>query len=210
MAVRNKIVTWALAAGEDISDLTAGTGDIFKPVTNDGTIAQLGEAPVGLLQEVAQNGEHISVAISGISKYVAGGAVTLGDYLTVENSGYLTTAASGDLVVGQCLITVTSGSVGTGNFDFSTRPIFDSSSAHISTYEQYGFTAQADLSAAASANLIVNVQSGDFAADANDAGGVLMTGTTSGGTSYVRIDGIIPVKAGGVITSGQSVTAAGS
>lgn len=120
MAVRNAVVTWAISAGEALNDLTAGTGDLFKGIAiDDGKPAANGAECGGILIEGADNGGHATLAVSGLSKFVAGAAVTAGSRLTCAASGYFITATSGSYVNGRALIGVTSGSVGTGHFDFS-------------------------------------------------------------------------------------------
>lgn len=120
MAVRNKVLTWSIEAGEALTDLTAGTGEIFKGVAIvDGQVAANGAECTGILVEAAASGDHASIAISGISKFTAGAAITAGDRVTCAASGYFVTATSGTYINGRALITVTSGSVGTGHFDFS-------------------------------------------------------------------------------------------
>lgn len=121
MAVRNKNLTWHIAAGGDLQDLTAGTGKIFKAVAlDDGDIAANGQEAGGILEYVGNTGDHVTLAISGISKFTAAAAVAAGARMTVTGSGYMTTATSGSYIIGRNLETaVTSGSVGTGFFDFS-------------------------------------------------------------------------------------------
>jgi len=120
MAVRNEVVTWAISAGEALNDLTQGTGELFKGIAvSDGQVAADGAECSGILTEGSDNGGHATLAVSGLSKYVAGAAVTAGARLTCTTSGYFVTATSGTYVNGRALITVTSGSVGTGHFDFS-------------------------------------------------------------------------------------------
>lgn len=120
MAVRNKVMTWSIEAGEDLNDLTPGTGDLFKGIAlDDGKPAANGGECGGILQYGGDSGDHVTLGIYGISKFVAAAAVTAGSRLTCTTSGYFTTATSGSFIVGRCLISVSSGSVGTGHFDFS-------------------------------------------------------------------------------------------
>lgn len=120
MSVRNQVITWALAAGGDLDDLTAGTGDLFKGVAaDDGLVAVNGAECSGILIEGAKSGENISIAVSGLSKFVAGATVVAGARLTCKAAGYFITATSGSYVNGRALSAVTSGSVGIGHFDFA-------------------------------------------------------------------------------------------
>lgn len=120
MAVRNEVVTWGFSAGEALNDLTPGTGDLFKGIaTDDVKPAANGAECGGILLEGAESGGHVTLALSGITKYVAGAAVVAGARLTCTASGYFITATSGSYVNGRALTAATSGSVGTGHFDFS-------------------------------------------------------------------------------------------
>lgn len=121
MAIQGKHETWAMIAGEDMDDLTAGTGHIFKAVAlDDQKIAANGLEAGGVLTQVGKNNEHVTLAVRGIMKFTAGGAVTAGARVTVTTSGYFTAAGSGDYVVGRALeAAVASGAVGHGLFDFA-------------------------------------------------------------------------------------------
>jgi len=122
MAVEGRYFTWTLAAGEDLADLTPGTGHLFKAVSlDDGRIAQNGREAGGILLYGGRQDEHVTLGYAGILKFTAGGAVAKGSRLTVSNSGYFTQAVSGSYVVGRCLESaVASGAIGTGAFNFAT------------------------------------------------------------------------------------------
>lgn len=207
MSYQNDLETISFAAEQDLSDTTAGTGHLFKAVTVAGKIAANGQAAVGLLQFCANSGGGVSVAIGGVCKYVAGATVNSGDALTVTTSGYLQAATSGSYIVGRNLAAqVTSGSVGTGMFSFCKPTAFDSSSGHMSTYQFIAFSAKANLSAAGAVGKAVSFNAGDFAATSNVANGVLISGTTSGGTCYaISVASKVPVCAGNVVTVGRSI-----
>ena len=121
MAVQNQGIDWSVIAAEDLDNTTAGTGHIYKAIAfNDRKLAANGSEASGIIQQVGKSGEHVGVTVSGISKYTAGGAVTAGALLTGAASGYLTAATSGDVVCGRNgTDAVTSGSVGTGIFQFA-------------------------------------------------------------------------------------------
>lgn len=121
MAVRGKVETWHMAAGEALDDLTPGTGDIFKAIAlDDGKPAANGSEAGGLLTEGGGSGEHVTLAVSGVSKFIAGAAIAKGAKVTCTASGYLITATSGTYVIGRNLDTaVGSGAVGTGFFNFA-------------------------------------------------------------------------------------------
>lgn len=121
MAVQGNYNTWALIAAEDLNNLNAGTGHLFKAINaQTRKLATGGLAACGILQEGGATNEHITIGINGVQKFVAGGAVSSADtFLTVTTSGYFTAAGSGDYVVGKSLFTVASGAVGTGLFNFA-------------------------------------------------------------------------------------------
>lgn len=67
-------------------------------------VASAGGDCVGILQnKPASTSEAATVAISGVSKAVAGGAITAGDKVQVDNGGKFLLAASADHVVGRAL-----------------------------------------------------------------------------------------------------------
>lgn len=125
MAVENQQVNLTFKAGEDLNT----DGHQYKAIAlNDGKLANDGQEASGILKNKPATGEAGNYALSGNIKYVAGGAVAAGVQMTVTTSGFITTAASGDWKVGlNGINAVTSGSVGNGNFDFTT-PVYLTSS----------------------------------------------------------------------------------
>jgi len=130
MSIQNKYMSWTFKASNALDNLTAGTGHLYKAVSNGaGDIAANGKAS-GILQQGGPSGGHISFGYAGIMKFVAGAAVSSKDVaLTVTTSGYFVEATSGTFIVGRYLggtnnaIAISSGSVGTGMFDF-TKPTY--------------------------------------------------------------------------------------
>lgn len=94
----------------------------FAVALDDGKIANDGEEARGILLNNPKTNEFGTVATKGVSKFRAGKALTKGDKLTVTTSGWFTTGDSGYFIVGECRNTVTSGSIGTGDFLFQTAP----------------------------------------------------------------------------------------
>lgn len=90
---------------------------------DDGKVANNGYEASGILINKPENGEHAEIAYDGEIKFRAGGAVNIHKPLTVSTSGYLTGAGSGDFVVGRAKATITSGSIGTGLFNFNV-PVY--------------------------------------------------------------------------------------
>jgi hypothetical protein len=122
MAVEGHYAAWTITAGEDLDNFTPGTGAIFKAVAlDDGKLANNGREAGGILIYGGKAAEHITLGYAGVLKFTAGAAVGAGRRLSVATSGYLVEAASGSYVVGRCLdAAVSSGSVGTGAFNFAT------------------------------------------------------------------------------------------
>ena len=121
MAVENKMLVWTFKAAEDLSNLKAGTGDLYKGIAaNDRKAANNGKECSGIIQHGDLNTGHVTVGISGIMKFTAAAAVTAGQRLTCTTSGYMTKVDSGLYCVGRCGVdAVASGAVGLGIFDFS-------------------------------------------------------------------------------------------
>lgn len=119
MAVYNDHRTWTIQSSEAVDTLNAGTGALYKAIDAAGGIAP-DKTAIGILQYAGGNAEHITLAVDGITKYVAGGAITGGGRVSVTTSGYLVAADSGDFTQGRNLETsVASGAVGVGLFNFA-------------------------------------------------------------------------------------------
>lgn len=103
MAFSSDLKTYALKASSDLS------GNQYHIVYQDAALScdvasnATESAICGVLQNKPQSGEHATVADGGISKVVAGAAVTQGDHLTVNGSGRAVTVGSGDMAVGRAL-----------------------------------------------------------------------------------------------------------
>lgn len=95
-------------------------GHQYKAVDIGGTLAIRTWDSAGLVQTRCDSGEEGSILLQGRSRFVAGGAITRGARVQVTSGGFCTAAASGDLSCGIAEITVTSGSVGRGVFNFVT------------------------------------------------------------------------------------------
>ena len=61
------------------------------------------EAPAGILQNNPNSGQAATIAYAGLSKAVAGAAITTREYITTNGSGKVITAVSGDMVFGRAL-----------------------------------------------------------------------------------------------------------
>ena len=71
--------------------------------SDSGAAAAVGA--IGVLLNKPNTNEAATVAYMGESKVFAGGAITVGRWVTTQGSGKLAHAASGDLVVGRALET---------------------------------------------------------------------------------------------------------
>ena len=127
MGVQNRFATWTFVAQEALENLAAGTGHLYKAVSAlTGKLAANGQSATGILQEGGPNGSHVTEGYKGIMKFTAGAAISSkGVPLTVTTSGYFIAATSGSYIVGRYrqgtndAIAISSGSVGTGLFDFT-------------------------------------------------------------------------------------------
>lgn len=77
----------------------------YKCVDIDGELAgSTGAGAYGILQNSPVVGEVSEVAIGGISKAIAGGTVTAGDYLTNEGTtGHVIAATSTNRIIGRAV-----------------------------------------------------------------------------------------------------------
>ena len=123
MAIANKYETITLQALENLN-----THQFQAVALDDGKVANNGNEALGILINKPKINEHATLAYKGICKSRAGGAIAIQKRITVSTSGYFTQAGSGYFTVGRALKAVTSGSIGTGVFDF-TNPQYAVSSA---------------------------------------------------------------------------------
>jgi len=92
----------------------------FKAVTIGGTIAaSVTYQAAGILRHGGKTGETLSVIYEGITKVLAGAAITSGGLqLKITTSGYLIAAVSGDLSIGRSLSFCASGDLVQAWVDF--------------------------------------------------------------------------------------------
>lgn len=94
---------------------------------DDGALAVDGLEASGIIDDKPNTGDHAKVDYIGELKYAAGGAIGAGVRVTVAASGWIEAAASGDYSIGRNGETaITSGSLGTGFFDFTSPTIVTS------------------------------------------------------------------------------------
>jgi len=126
MAFENVLLKYTLQAGEDLS-----ASQYLAVSLEDGQGADTGAEASGILLNKPVDKAHAEIGLVGIMKYKAGGGDhTKGIRLAVTTNGWLKSAGSGDFLVGTALISVASGSIGTGLLDFTT-PVYAFSSSFV-------------------------------------------------------------------------------
>ena len=106
MASSNVGMDYTIVAGADLSACQ------YSAVTHAGAIAATGQIFGGIIQNKPQLGEHGPVRLVGVTKFRAGDAVAVGDFITPTTSGYIIRCDSGFVSVGECLIAASSGGIG--------------------------------------------------------------------------------------------------
>jgi hypothetical protein len=116
MTTDNKFSEYAIVAGADL-DTPASR---FKAVTIGGTIAaSVTYQAAGILRHGGKTGETLGVVYEGITKVIAGAAISSGGVqLKITTSGYIITAVSGDLTIGRSLNFCASGDLVQAFVDF--------------------------------------------------------------------------------------------
>lgn len=105
-----------VAATEDLSDPSRR----FKAVNIGGTIAASANLAGGILRNAPKSGETAELIFEGITKVLAGAAVsTLGFPLTITTSGFIIAASSGGASIGRALETCSSGDLVQAMVDFT-------------------------------------------------------------------------------------------
>lgn len=179
MATEGRQLETTFQAAEDLN-----THLYHAIALNDCKIANTAEEASGILLSKPESGEFGRLAYCGEIKFKAGGAISQGDKLTVATSGYFTTAESNDAVLGEAKAAVTSGSVGTGIFEFAN--VTDKRA----NYSMMDFTPKctviAGVAVALNDSLVANT--------GGEADGVALGALTSGTASEVAVFGIVPVR----------------
>lgn len=124
MATENVRMLASITAGEDLNT----SGHRYHAIAlDDGKLAVNGLEAGGILVNKPKTGDGLTLGYIGEMKYAAGAAISKGARLTVATSGWFTTCASGSYFVGRSKVAVSSGSMGTGLFNF-TAPVYQVSS----------------------------------------------------------------------------------
>lgn len=113
MAYKNFQDTLTFRAASNFAD------DQFKVVELTGNpheveLATVGDLPVGVVQNHPNSGEAATVALAGITKAIAGGAVAAGKKVSAAATGFVTQTISGGIeiaVFGRALTTAASGGI---------------------------------------------------------------------------------------------------
>ena len=118
MAYVNEWMGFTMKAGGDL------TGSQYKAIAlADGLVADTGVEASGIIMNKPKSGEAVTVGAMGVMKYIAGDTIAAaGAELRATTSGYFITASSGYYKNGRSLEAVTSGSIGSGVFNFTTPP----------------------------------------------------------------------------------------
>ena len=125
MATENVFQSTTIEAKADLSSL-----QYFAIALDDGQRAVNGAEACGILMNKPAENRFAQIGIKGEMKFRTGGALTAGKKLTVDSNSTFIAAGSGFWIVGTAKKAVTSGSIGTGLFDFTT-PVYAFSSSFV-------------------------------------------------------------------------------
>jgi hypothetical protein len=116
MTTDNKFSEYTIVAGANL-DTPASR---FKAVTIAGTIAAAVDSnAAGILRHGGKTGESLGVIYEGITKVLAGAAITSGGLpIKITTSGFIISAVSGDLTIGRSLSFCASGDLVQAFVDF--------------------------------------------------------------------------------------------
>lgn len=102
MAFNNALMTITLEAGVDLS----AKQFFFVSVSADGQVDPTGDgaSAIGVVQnDPNAAGKAATIAIGGVTKVSAGGAITAGNAVASDAAGEAVVAASGDVILGTAL-----------------------------------------------------------------------------------------------------------
>ena len=108
-------ITSKMKAGEDLS-----THQYKAIALDDGERADNSHEAGGIILNKPKDNEHVNFGVIGEFKFWAGVAAAIGNRLRVTTDGWMVLADSGYYTVGRAKLAVTSGSIGTGFFNFAT------------------------------------------------------------------------------------------
>lgn len=179
-------------------DLSASTAIYHAIAFNDAKLATTAEEASGILMNKPENLDFANVGYSGEMKFAAGGAISQGDKLTVANSGWFTTAGSDDGIVGEAKYAVTSGSLGTGIFEFSGN----------TAGQQNGFLFDVTAADAIGAGFAYALNDNKLANNGDEHAGCAISAITSGSAGQIMVCGIatVQVDPSDNVTIGEKLT----
>jgi len=123
MAFKLEYLGHTLEAGADLSSLQYSAVSL-----DDGARSINGAEAGGILQNKPKSNEFADIAYVGIMKFRAGGTILKDSWLRVDSNSTMIVAGSGYHLVGKSLMAVSSGSIGTGKFNFVNPPYASESS----------------------------------------------------------------------------------
>jgi len=180
MATQNVRFNTTIKAAED---LNTSAFQYHAIALVDGKLANNGEETSGILLNKPKDGEFLALGYVGEMKFAAGAAISAGAKLVVTTSGWFTTADSNDPVLGEAKAAVTSGSIGTGLFNFPTGT--DKSNIIIAS-----LTSSVDMIAGTAMDLTDHEQ----ADVGDDADAVALGAATAGTATNFGLHGIMNVR----------------
>lgn len=102
--------SFAVAAPTDLS------AKQYFAVSYLGAIAGRAGTMIGTVYNKPTSGEHATIKLGGIIKWIAGAAVAAGAYVAPNSTGYavtVTAPASNEFINALCMVAVASGEIGT-------------------------------------------------------------------------------------------------
>lgn len=118
MAWHNNLECQSFPANADLSSYKFRVVELLS--TNKVDLADLGKG-YGVLQNIPKADEMATVAVKGQSKAIAGGTLSVADWVRATSGGWVVKANSGDLngvmILGQVLASAASGAICTIDID---------------------------------------------------------------------------------------------
>lgn len=90
-------------AGIVLSVIAAQATDAGTPLTSTGTVVAANGHVFGVAMQTVETSQDVAVAATGYIEMVAGGAITVLDYVKVGSSGKVLTASNTDLTNGKVI-----------------------------------------------------------------------------------------------------------
>ena len=165
-------------------DLSAAGSQYHAIAFNDAKLANNAEEASGILMNKPDNLEFATIGTAGEMKFASGGSISAGDKLTIATSGWFTTAGSDDGIVGEAKYAVTSGSIGTGIFEFAGN----------TDGQQTGFLFDVTAADAIGAGFAYALADNKLANNGDEHSGCAVSAITSGSAGQIVVAGIATVQ----------------